>query len=289
MPVTAVGPVAAVRAGLTAWADYWEGRVPVSRYAPIRVGLGILLVAQFVTMLPVAGLQFDATGLSAKWVGSSWGHVRYPFLDAITGWQVTAVIGSGAVASALFAAGVLPRVSGLVAFALEVLLLHRSNYWQDGSDCLVRCLVFFACFARLSGKGDTGIWPLRFLRLQVAVVYLATAVWKEQGRDWPTGAALYWVLQDPKYQRVSLDWLLATQAGQWLATLGTWGTLWLEFALPVLLLVPRGRKAGLALGTALHLGIWATMRIGLFSPLMLISYLAFVERDEAGRWRVSMD
>ena len=79
------------------------------------------------------------------------------------------------------------------------------------------------------------------------------------------------------------------KGGQWLATLGTWGTLWLEFALPVLLLVPRGRRAGLALGTALHLGIWATMRIGLFSPLMLISYLAFVERDERGRWRVSLD
>ena len=33
------------------------------------------------------------------------------------------------------------------------------------------------------------------------------------------------------------------------------------------------------------------MRIGLFSPLMLVSYLAFVERDATARWgwRVSGD
>lgn len=272
-----------------AWLRWWEGAVPVARYAPLRVGLGLVFLAEFLTLYPVAHLQFDDRGLSAQSIGSAWGHVRYPLLDHITGAQVDGVITLGAAASVLLAAGVYPRVAGAVAFVLEVLLLHRSNYWQDGSDCLVRCLVFFVCFARLSGPGQTGIWPLRLVRLQVAVVYLATAIWKLQGRDWANGTALYWVLQDPKYQRVSLDWLLSRPLGQGMATAGTWATVLLEFALPVLLLDPRRRRWGLLLGTALHLGIWATMRIGLFSPLMLVSYLAFVERDAAGRWRVSTD
>lgn len=273
----------------SAWLGWWEGRIPVSRYAPLRVGLGLLFLAQFLTLLPIAHLQFDARGLSAKQVGSSWGHVRYPLLDGITGWQVDAVVAAGALASVLFAAGVLPRLMGATAFVLEVLLLHRSNYWQDGSDCLIRCLVFFVCFAKLSGGGETGIWPLRFARLQVAIVYFSTAIWKLQGRDWNNGSALYWVWQDPKYQRISLDWLLSTEVGQALAMAGTWGTVVAEFALPVLLLDPRRRKWGLILGTMLHLGIWATMRIGLFSPMMLVSYLAFVERDADGRWRISTD
>lgn len=271
------------------WLEWWEGSVPASRYGPLRVGLGVVLLAEFLTLFAVAHLQFDARGLSAGQVGSSWGQVRYSLLDGISGGQVDAVVAVGALASVLFAAGVLPRIMGTAAFVLEVLLLHRSNYWQDGSDCLVRCLVFFACFARLSGAGETGIWPLRLVRLQVAIVYLSTAIWKLQGRDWTNGSALYWVLQDPKYQRISLDWLLSNEWGQALAMAGTWGTVVAEFALPVLLLDPQRRKYGLVLGTMLHLGIWATMRIGLFSPMMLVSYLAFIERDANGRWRISTD
>ncbi len=263
--------------------------IPTSRYVPLRIGLGILFFFQFATMLPVAELQFDSRGLSAAWVGSSWGHVRYDLLDSITGWQVYAVIGAGALASLGLAGGVFPRLCGVTAIVLEVLLLHRSNYWQDGSDCLIRCLVFFTCFARLTGPGDSEIWPLRMVRIQIAVMYLATAIWKMQGSDWSNGTALYWVLQDPKYQRVALDGVLSTPWGQWLAMVGTYATLWLEFSLPILLLDPQRRKYGLALGTALHLGIWASMRIGLFSPLTLISYLAFVERGADGRWRVSED
>lgn len=291
LPVTAV--VGRARgwpaAAWAAWAGWWEGAVPVSRYAPLRVGLGLLFVAEFVTLWPVRRLQLDAAGLSPRVVGSSWGHVRYTALDGISGWQVDAVVIAGAVAAGLYAAGVLPRLFGAVAFVLEVLVLHRSNYWQDGSDCLGRCLLFFLCFARLSGPGVTGIWPLRLARLQVAVVYLATAIWKLQGRDWGNGTAVYWVLQDPQYQRIGVDGILATRLGQGLATGATWGTLVLEFALPVLLLDPRRRRWGLLLGALLHLGIWASMRIGLFSPLMLVSYLAFVERGPDGRWRVSDD
>lgn len=270
-----------------AWAAWWEGRVPAARYAPLRVGLGLVLLVQWLTLWPVAGLQFDAQGLGAAQVGAAWGHVRWTALDGLTGWQVPALLGVGVALALAFTAGRAARLTGAALFALDVLLLHRSNYWQDGSDCLARCLLFFVCFAEPRREGP--IWPLRMIRIQIAIVYLATAVWKLRGHDWHDGTALYWALQDPRYQRFSLDAALATAVGQQLAALATWATLAIELALPALLLVPRTRRAGLALGVGLHLGIWLTMRIGLFSPLMLVSYLAFVERDAAGRWRVSAD
>lgn len=278
-----------MRRALSAYLGWWEAEIPVSRYVPLRIGVGLLFVIQYLTLIPIARLQFDSVGLSTRWVGGTWGHVHWSALDNITGLQTYGVIAAGIVGSVALAAGVFPRIGGTVAFVLQVLLLHRSNYWQDGSDCLIRCVVFFMCFAKLSGPGLTGIWPLRLVRIQIAVLYLATAIWKEVGSDWPNGSALYWVLQDPRYQRISLDWALSTQLGQWVATAGTWGTLWVEFALAVLLMDPSRRKWALLVGVALHLGIWATMRIGLFSPMMLVSYLAFVERGEDGRWRVSTD
>lgn len=270
-----------------AWAAWWEGRVPSERYAPLRVGLGLVLLVQWLTLWPVAGLQFDARGLGAAVVGGAWGHVRWTVLDGLTGAQVPALLGVGVALALAFTAGRATRAAGAALFALDVLLLHRSNDWQDGSDCLARCLLFFLCFA--TPRGGSAVWPLRMVRIQIATVYLATAIWKLRGHDWHDGTALYWALQDPRYQRFSLDAALATATGQRIAALATWSTLGIELALPALLLVPRSRRIGLALGTSLHLGIWLTMRIGMFSPLMLVSYLAFVERDAAGRWLVSND
>src|SRR5262249_25604681 len=159
---------------------------------------------------PIARMQFDARGISPDLVGTASNPERFSPFDTLTGGWTDVAIGAGVGLSLLFAAGIFPRITGLLAVAFEVFFLRRSDAWQDGSDCLVRCLVVFLCLARLDGRGDTGIAALRLVRLQIAVVYLATACWKLSGRDWRDGTALYWVLQDPKYQRISLDFLLST-------------------------------------------------------------------------------
>ena len=60
----------------------------------------------------------------------------------------------------------------------------------------------------------------------------------------------------------------------------TWGTLAFEATFPLLVFSPfrprLTRAIALLAGTAFHLGIFVTMRVGLFSPIMPASYLVFL-------------
>ena len=265
------------------WQAVWDGEVPAERYAPLRVGVGLLFAFALATALPHARLMYDADrGLPARLTQS--GHPHWGVFDGLSGAAVPLVIGVGIVAAVLFAAGIAPRVFGVVAFLVHLGLQDRNGMWADGSDGLLRCLLFFLLLAPLGQKsGTVPVWPLRFLQLQVAVVYLATAVYKHTGNDWVNGNALYWTLSDARYMRFPTDLLVGTAAGQTLLRLATWTTLALEYSLPALLLWPRTRRLGVLIGCALHLGILLLMRIGLFTPVMLAAYLAFVDRPSRRR------
>lgn len=259
------------------WRAAWDGEVPASAYRPLQVGVGVMLAVALATALPHAPLHFSTAGLPAAVSGGRWGGWHFPGFDGLGVAGAYGVLATGIVAALLFAAGVAPRAWGLVAFLVHFGLQHRSVYWMDGSDALLRCLLFFLLLAPLGRAGPLPRWPLQLCRLQVAVMYLATAIWKSYGRDWASGDALYWVYSDARYQRFPTDWLVGTHGGQLLLAVGTWATLALEYALPALLLWPRTRRWGLVLGVALHLGILATLRIGLFTPVVLVAYLAFWE------------
>ena len=261
-----------------AWRRYWDRSIPAETYVPLRVGLGIMMFLSIATAGMHGTLYFDADlGLSVSHVGGSYGGLHLDWFDNLHGSQVTALLGAGMLLSLLFAAGVAPRFCGVLVFLLHLGLQHRMRYWMNGGDALLRCLFFFALLAPLGQKkGEAPGWPLRFCQLQMAVMYLATVLYKATGSDWLNGNALYYVMSDARYIRLPLDWLVANSVGQLLLRVSTWGTLAVELALVVVLLWPRWRKVGIAVGVVLHLGILAIMRVGLFTPVVLVGYLAFL-------------
>ena len=261
---------------IRAWRAIWDGEVPVARYVPLRIGVGVMFAFALATALPHASVLYDAAlGLPAALTQSTRPH--WGMFDTLSGAAVPSVIGLGIVSALLFAGGIAPRVFGVVAYLVHFGLQDRNGMWADGSDTLLRCLLFFLLLAPLGRRAGTApVWPLRLLQIQIAVVYLATAIYKHTGSDWVNGNALYWVLSDARYMRFPTDLLVGTAAGQTVLRLATWGTLALEYALPVLLLWPRTRRWGIVLGCSLHLGILLLMRIGLYTPVMLVAYLAFV-------------
>jgi hypothetical protein len=116
------------------------------------------------------------------------------------------------------------------------------------------------------------------LLLQVFLVYFFTALLKA-GPDWHAdGTALYYAMH--------LDWLVLPP-GVWLrdffwfTQLLTWSTLVLEYIGPFLLIAPFWplRCLGVLAFAGLHLGISATMRLGVFPWIDVTVLLAFLPRE----------
>ena len=116
------------------------------------------------------------------------------------------------------------------------------------------------------------------LLLQVFLIYFFTAMLKS-GPDWHAdGTALYYAMQ--------LDWLVLP-LGTWLRDFFwftqflTWSTLVLEYVGPFLLIAPFWpvRCLGVLLFASLHLGISATMRLGVFPWIDVTILLAFLPRE----------
>jgi hypothetical protein len=68
-----------------------------------------------------------------------------------------------------------------------------------------------------------------------------------------------------------------------LSSLLTFGTLLVEFLLPLLLITRRTRWIGFAVGFGFHFGILALSKVWLFSLTIGILYFAFLESDDVTR------
>jgi hypothetical protein len=73
-----------------------------------------------------------------------------------------------------------------------------------------------------------------------------------------------------------------------LMNLATWGTLFLELAIGILVWNKRCRPYVLCAGVAFHLVILITIAVGFNTPAMLLLYLAFVDPDAIQRLPVSV-
>jgi hypothetical protein len=124
------------------------------------------------------------------------------------------------------------------------------------------------------------IWPLRLIRIQIALLYLSTGLWKLLGPSWRDGSALHYVLDLNTYQRLSFT---LPASLDWLATLATYFTLAWEIGFAFLLFSRWGRRFAIGTGVLMHLGMFATLEVGLFSWMMISSYVAFLDPSAVER------
>jgi hypothetical protein len=181
-----------------------------------------------------------------------------------------------------------------------------------GIDMLIRnvlCILVFVPAGRAWGvdawrRGRLTAfpaWPRRLLVLQVAAMYFLAGIQKTAVAWWPWGdySALFVVLQDPAVARYPFEWLrpyypvtqlasavtMAFECFACLVPLAYWFRAtrtragWLRAQFNRLEPVRRW----LPLGVLLHLGIAATMRIGIFPWVMLSLYPVFFHPDELRR------
>lgn len=153
---------------------------------------------------------------------------------------------------------------------------------------------------RWSSDRLVSAWPRYLVIFQIVVVYFSTALQKLSAYWTPGGdfSALYYILQQPTWQRVDMSFVAWIFPVTQLATAITW--FW-EVGSPLLLLAfwyrdtrcRAGRLRALMnrldaralfalIGVGLHLGIFATMEVGPFTWITLSYYLVLWSPDE---WR----
>ncbi len=122
------------------------------------------------------------------------------------------------------------------------------------------------------------VWPRRLMQLLVCSVYWGAAVTKIRLPSFATGDLLEFSLLDDAYGGTYLGHWLATHP-EWLIV-GSLLTVFYEVLFPVLVWIPRMRRVMLCCGILFHSTLWMTMHLEVFSPLMIIALIAFVdERD----------
>jgi hypothetical protein len=98
---------------------------------------------------------------------------------------------------------------------------------------------------------------------------------------WRDGTALHWAMANNVFHRFPFALPLVNETT--LALL-TYLTVFWEISFPLLLIHRWTRRAAILIGVMLHLGIWITMEVGPFSPLMLAAYISFVNPRLVAGW-----
>jgi hypothetical protein len=268
---------------------FWRGVVDARPAALLRIALGLLAFADLWDRLRDFNAFYTLDGLVA---GPSEGFRALTWsLFSLTSSRgaTLAMFLAGFPLALAFALGYRTRVANTLLWVFLVSLHNRNVHVCDGGDAVLQALVFWSMFVdtgaaysldvrlgRRARAATIPALPFRALQIQIALIYLLTFIAKS-GPGWREGTAVYQAVSNSDWGR-GLGPLLAAHPE--LCRLLTRGTLVIEAAIPLLVFSPfrtnLTRTIAIAGGVGLHLGIFLTMRVGIFSQVMPLSYLVFV-------------
>jgi hypothetical protein len=271
-----------------AWERFWFAPEPTSTLAVLRVAYGVLLLWWTTTLSLDATTFFSRSGILPDRPTEPWT------------WTVFDLVGSDAAVSIVIALlfwaavflifGFHTRLAAVVAFVAVVSLHRRNPFVFQAGDNLLRAFSFYFMFApagaalsidrwrraraRFWEFPPRPVWALRLIQVQLSILYLFSVWEKLRGTTWNDGTAASWSMRVQELVRLELPrWITESLL---VSNLITYGTLAVELALAVLIWNRRARPWVLAAGVILHLGIDLTMRVGFFSLVVLLYYVAFV-------------
>lgn len=281
-----------------------EGATPLALF---RIGMGI-------SVLVTLGSVWLHGLVPVLWVDQAHGGYRAlgqgPWLVALLGGPQPAVVwpllGAASVCGLLLLLGIGGRGVALLTLLTTKGLVDINGHAGGSYDELLAnglwLLVLGNGQATLSVSAwrQTGDWwpraevlafPRWLAAFQLVLMYSMTGVQKLSVHWVPGGdaSALYYILQQPTWQRVDMAWLAWVFPLTQLATLITW--FW-EVLSPLWLLAMwcpavRGawqlRAAFAAVGLILHISIFVTMDVGPFTLISLAFYPAMVHPWELRR------
>lgn len=221
-------------------------------------------------------------------------------------WAVRLVFGVGIVAHIFWLIGLFTRPAAIISVIVWLSMTGRNPHLYAMPDQFHSCMAVYLALlpsgrglsidASIRGRGGpVPCWCRRILQLQLAIMYLSTGLLKT-GETWKDGSAIYYALASPYNRHFAIAPFLATIHAYLLRPL-TWSVrIWeVGFAVFVALhwlkqvthwrRIPELRWIYLGFGVLMHLGIQCFLYIGWFTPLIIASYTAFLQPNEA-RWLI---
>jgi hypothetical protein len=284
---------------------FWVGVVDARVPALLRVALGVLVATDLGDRLRdfhafyTADGMIPAAGEAARRL-AQWSLFNIPWLSQSRG-ATLALFLAGFPLALAFALGYRTRLVGALLWAFVLSLQVRNLHVCDGGDAVLCALLFWSMFTDMGaafsldvrlGRRRAQAWVpaagVRFLQLQVALIYLVT-FFAKSGPTWHDGTAVYRALMNSDWQRGLAPWVAAHPS---LCKALTYATLAIEGAFPLLVMSPwrpqLTRAIAVCAGLALHLGIFFTMRIGIFCQVMPASYLVFLSGPAIDRVQAAL-
>ncbi len=297
-----------------AWVGIWSREERPSVLALVRVLVAVVILADFATLqrLGLTEVLFTPQEIGGFPDVSD----RNPVPELYRWFAATPAVAQGAwgavmLSATCFGLGLLTPLSGAVLVLVYAQLAQVLPLGDRGIDMMLRnivCILSFSACGRvwgldalLFGRREVApAWPRHLIVLQVAVMYFLAGIQKVALSWTPVGgySALYLILQDPSIARHDFGWLRDVYPLTQLASLMT---VCFEYSAGLIPLVywfratrqqpgrmrawfnrVRPIRVWLLVGVLLHLGIAATMTLGIFPWAMLALYPAFFHPDEVG-------
>lgn len=263
--------------------------------ALMRIGLAIVLLGEVSYHWPFAVELYSQAGLPIPVFPQTWFEPPVPSatgaiaLESLLIFSLLLVGIGWKVRTALWAACLLTLWLGLLDFPgtfakYSAIALHLLVLLGCSRCGAVWSLEAWRRRANVDQCPLGPAWPRRLIQILVCSVYFGAAVTKLQNPDFVSGDLLTYSLLDDRWGGVD--------AGIWMASHPRWmigcsiGTMLFELLFPFLVWVRPLR--GVLLGAALlfHIVTGFVMRLGIFSPVMFVALLAFLDqRDLDGLMR----
>ena len=298
------------------WAAFFNERQDGTTLALLRIALGISLLYSIGSvvlhgMVPVIWLGPHDGGYTSPGQGPWLFH----WIGGLTPTTLWAVVVATLLGGLLLVLGLGGRLAALVALLGYQNLIGSNGETLGAYDWLLTNALWLVFLSRstatlsLDCRLRTGrwtsteavpAWPRYLAVYQIVLVYWSTGIHK-LSRSWVPGggfSAIYYILQEPTWQRWDMTWLAPYYPLTQIATAVTW--IW-EISAPLLLLVlwyrhtadRPGRLRALcnrlplrglwvAAGVAMHGGIMLFMDVGPFSAVSLSYYVCLFHPAE---WR----
>ena len=269
------------------WNRFWFSETDPRIYAALRGLFGMLGIVSLLGLLDPQFWRCD--GLTASRGDAVCGFFESRGLGALPGY---ATLGFALLSFLAMAVGLFSRTATVCAFGSMYLLARWNALPLSAAHQILRTLLFCLIWADtgrvwsadawlasrrgqpVNASAPSLIWPQQLIRIQIAAIYLVTGLWKLNNVLWRDGSALHYVLENNQFRRFSFP---ATAWVDALSTMTTYATLAWELGFVLLVFHSRARQWVLAVGIAIHLGMWVTLELGPFTWIMLASYVAFVD------------
>ncbi len=294
---------------LSGWNRFWFAPTSARPLGLFRILFGLIALANLALFAPDLDTWLSDRGRSAGsesleiagpfWGGDGHRPMRWSILQHYQNpTSVRVVYGATIAAAVLLTLGWHTRISSAAFYVLMLMIHHRNMQTISGADALLMILAFtlmlgpcgaaYSLDSRRKARAIGGAyepliapWPQRLIAIQISLVYFMTALLKAQGKSWADGTAIYWILNNGEARRFTLGLTPYIKV----VNLMTFGTVVLEFALPLLLWVRAARPWMMAAGLLLHAGILLLINIPIFGELVVASYLCYLTPGEFFSWR----